>query len=120
MSKFNNPFQEKIENHLLKYKAEHQYLPPTSRKEWYYQDIGDNLFPPIKHGFLRPSRFTRVRQSTGGSRPDGSPDPTGPANGAGEYWHVPSSATPRPIRSGCASEGVSTVKARSVARSGRG
>ncbi len=53
MSKFKNPFQEKIENHLLKFKADQQYLPPTSKKEWYYQDIGDNLFPPIKHGFLQ-------------------------------------------------------------------
>lgn len=53
MSKFQNPFQEKIEEHLLTFKTEHQYLPPTSKKEWYYQDIGDNLFPPVKHGFLQ-------------------------------------------------------------------
>lgn len=48
-----NTFQEEIENHLIAFKTDHQYLPPTNKKEWLYHDMSDGLFPPIKHGFLQ-------------------------------------------------------------------
>ena len=48
-----NKFQEDIENHLIDFKSKKQYLPPTNKKKWLYHDMSDNLFPPIKHGFLQ-------------------------------------------------------------------
>lgn len=46
-------FQEFIESHLVDFKTTRQYLPPTNKKKWLYHDMADNLFPPIKHGFLQ-------------------------------------------------------------------
>lgn len=46
-------FQSFIEKHLVKFKSNVQYLPPTNKKKWLYHDMSDNLFPPIKHGFLQ-------------------------------------------------------------------
>jgi hypothetical protein len=46
-------FQKEIEKHLIDFKSNNQYLPPTNKKEWLYHDMSDNLFPPIKHGFLQ-------------------------------------------------------------------
>ena len=53
MNKFENQFQKKMEEHLIKFKVERQYLPSNSKKKWLYNDIADNLFPPIRHGFLQ-------------------------------------------------------------------
>lgn len=52
MAKTNN-FQETIEKHLIDFKKNKQYLPPTNKKEWLYHDMTDGIFPPIKHGFLQ-------------------------------------------------------------------
>ncbi len=48
-----NKFQDDIEKHLIDFKSNKQYLPPTNKKKWLYHDMSDNLFPPIKHGFLQ-------------------------------------------------------------------
>ena len=46
-------FQEEIEKHLIAFKTNTQYLPPTTKKKWLYHDIADNVFPPVKHGFFQ-------------------------------------------------------------------
>lgn len=47
-------FSVDIQNHLVKFKEETQYLPPTNpRKKWEYLEVTDNLFPPIRHGFMQ-------------------------------------------------------------------
>lgn len=46
-------FQNLIEKHLIKFKSNVQYLPPTNKKKWLYHDMSDNIFPPVKHGFLQ-------------------------------------------------------------------
>ncbi len=48
-----NTFQKEMEKHLVAFKSNRQYLPPTNNKKWLYHDMADNLFPPIKHGFLQ-------------------------------------------------------------------
>ena len=53
MNKFDNDFQREMEAHLLRFKIAKQYLPSNSKKAWLYNDIADNLFPPIRHGFLQ-------------------------------------------------------------------
>ena len=53
MNKFDNDFQCKMESHLIDFKIGKQYLPSKSKKGWLYNDIADNLFPPIRHGFLQ-------------------------------------------------------------------
>jgi hypothetical protein len=53
MNKFENEFQKEMELHLVKFKVENQYLPSNSKKAWLYNDVADNLFPPIRHGFLQ-------------------------------------------------------------------
>jgi hypothetical protein len=53
MNKFDNDFQKEMEEHLLMFKVERQYLPSHSKKAWLYNDVADNLFPPIRHGFLQ-------------------------------------------------------------------
>jgi len=53
MSTNNKTFQGEIEKHLIDFKTDYQYLPPTTKKRWFYHDFVDNLFPPIKHGFLQ-------------------------------------------------------------------
>lgn len=50
---YSNKFQEDLESHLIDFKSNIQYLPPTNKKKWLYHDMSDNLFPPIKHGFLQ-------------------------------------------------------------------
>ncbi len=50
---YTNNFQKSIEKHLIDFKSNRQYLPPTNKKKWLYHDMSDNLFPPIKHGFLQ-------------------------------------------------------------------
>lgn len=53
MSKFVNDFQKDMEAHLVAFKENEQYLPaPSQRKKCFYSELSDNLFPPIKHGFL--------------------------------------------------------------------
>jgi hypothetical protein len=52
MKKFDNDFQREMENHLIKFKEEEQYLPSASKgKRCFYSELSDNLFPPIRHGF---------------------------------------------------------------------
>ena len=46
-------FQKRMEEHLIKFKTENQYLPPTSKKRWLYHDLSDSIFPPIRHAFLQ-------------------------------------------------------------------
>jgi len=53
MNKFENDFQKEMEEHLLRFKTNSQYLPSHSKKAWLYNDFADNLFPPIRHGFLQ-------------------------------------------------------------------
>lgn len=53
MNKFDNDFQKDMEGHLLDFKVNRQYLPSNSKKAWLYNDVSDNLFPPIRHGFLQ-------------------------------------------------------------------
>ena len=41
-----------MEDHLIKFKEEEQYLPSASKnKRCFYSELADNLFPPIRHGF---------------------------------------------------------------------
>jgi hypothetical protein len=50
MSKFPIRMQE----HLIDFKENRQYLPYTNpRKRWEYVEIADNLYPPIRNGFLQ-------------------------------------------------------------------
>ena len=50
----NTDFQKSIEEELIRFKEEQQFLPgKNARKKWQYFDISDNLFPPIKHSFLQ-------------------------------------------------------------------
>lgn len=53
MSRSSKIFQNTIEKHLIDFKTNTQYLPPISKKKWQYHDVTDNLFPPIRHGFLQ-------------------------------------------------------------------
>jgi hypothetical protein len=47
-------FPERIQEHLIAFKECRQYLPPTNpRKPWEYIEITDNLYPPIRNGFLQ-------------------------------------------------------------------
>lgn len=47
-------FQREMDEHLIKFKEENQYLPSTNKKKsWQYANFEDNLYPPIKHGFLQ-------------------------------------------------------------------
>lgn len=52
MSKYKTDFQRDMENHLITFKNERQYLPATNKKKWFYHDISDNIYPPIRHAFL--------------------------------------------------------------------
>lgn len=52
--KFQSDFQRTIEEYLIKFKEERQFLPPYSTKrKWQYGDFTDNIFPPIRHGFIQ-------------------------------------------------------------------
>jgi hypothetical protein len=54
MGKYSNQFQEKMENHLIAFKEEKQYLPSkTEKKRFLYSDLSDNFFPVVKHGLLQ-------------------------------------------------------------------
>jgi hypothetical protein len=47
-------FPDRIQDHLIGFKERQQYLPPTNpRKPWEYIEITDNLYPPIRNGFLQ-------------------------------------------------------------------
>lgn len=47
-------FSARMQNHLVDFKEKRQYLPPTNpRKRWEYVEIADNLYPPIRNGFLQ-------------------------------------------------------------------
>jgi len=47
-------FSDDIQKHLIAFKENTQYLPPTNkRKAWEYLEVTDNLYPPIRHGFLQ-------------------------------------------------------------------
>ena len=47
-------FPQKMQEHLIEFKENKQYIPPTNpRKRWEYIDLTDNLFPPVRHGFLQ-------------------------------------------------------------------
>jgi hypothetical protein len=47
-------FQKNIEEKLIKFKEELQFLPSNNpKRKWQYFDISDNLYPPIKHSFLQ-------------------------------------------------------------------
>lgn len=48
------PFSEQMQERLISFKERQQYLPPTNpRKPWEYIEITDNLYPPIRNGFLQ-------------------------------------------------------------------
>jgi hypothetical protein len=54
MSKFSTKFQEEMENHIIKFKEENQYLISKSEKKRHlYSDISDNFFPSSKYGLLQ-------------------------------------------------------------------
>ncbi len=47
-------FPTQMQQHLIDFKENRQYLPPTNpRKKWEYVEIADNLYPPIRNGFLQ-------------------------------------------------------------------
>ena len=47
-------FEERMMDHLIHFKEEVQFLPSLNKKKkWQYYDISDNLYPPLKHGFLQ-------------------------------------------------------------------
>jgi len=47
-------FPEEMERHLISFKENAQYIPATNpRKQWEYLEITDNLYPPIRHGFMQ-------------------------------------------------------------------
>jgi hypothetical protein len=49
-----NKFQASIEKQLIDFKENHQYLPPVHpKKRWEYLEVTDNLYPPIRHGFMQ-------------------------------------------------------------------
>lgn len=54
MSKFYNDFQEIMEEHLISFKENEQYLVSHhEKKRCFYSEVSENLFPPIRHGFLQ-------------------------------------------------------------------
>jgi hypothetical protein len=54
MSKFDNDFQGKMESHLIEFKEKKQYLlSKSAKKKCFYSELSDNLFPPIRHGFMQ-------------------------------------------------------------------
>jgi len=54
MSKYSNEFQERMENHLIIFKEENQYLLSKSeKKRFLYSDLSDNFYPSLKHGLLQ-------------------------------------------------------------------
>lgn len=49
-----NSFQNDMEDHLVNFKEKKQFLPAVNKnKQWQYYDISDNLYPPVRHGFLQ-------------------------------------------------------------------
>ncbi len=52
-TKFDNEFQMLMEDKLINFKECRQYLPSKSKKSWMYADFSENLFPPIRHGFMQ-------------------------------------------------------------------
>ena len=46
-------FNEEIQNHLIDFKENKQYLPASNEKKWEYLEVTDNLYPPIRHGFMQ-------------------------------------------------------------------
>jgi len=53
MNKFTNDFQETMENHLISFKEDTQYLPAVSpKKRFLYSDLSDNFYPPMKLAIL--------------------------------------------------------------------
>jgi len=49
-----NDFQSRMEQSLVDFKENHQFLPSVSpKKRWHYFEFSDNIFPPIKHSLLQ-------------------------------------------------------------------
>lgn len=47
-------FQDEMESYLINFKEKCQYIPSLGNsRRWYYYDILDNLYPPIKYGFMQ-------------------------------------------------------------------
>jgi hypothetical protein len=47
-------FPDKMEEHLVSFKENTQYIPATNpRKKWEYLEVSDNLYPPVRHGFMQ-------------------------------------------------------------------
>lgn len=47
-------FSAKMQKHLIDFKENIQYIPATNeRKKWEYLEVTDNLYPPIRHGFMQ-------------------------------------------------------------------
>jgi len=54
MNKQLTPFQKLMEEHLIKFKEENQYIKSVKQRDKiYYPDISDGLFPNIKYNFLQ-------------------------------------------------------------------
>ena len=54
MSKNSNDFIGKMDEHLIMFKEEKQYLSSkTEKKRFLYSDLSDNFFPKIKYGLLQ-------------------------------------------------------------------
>lgn len=54
MSKNSNDFIAKMDEHLIMFKEEKQYLSSKSeKKRFLYSEFSDNFFPQIKHGLLQ-------------------------------------------------------------------
>jgi len=53
IKKFDNSFQEKMEEQLIKFKIEKQYLPSSKKNDWVYENIIDNIYPPQKYEILQ-------------------------------------------------------------------
>jgi len=61
MNKYDSEFQKGMEEFLVEFKEKIQYLPSINKnKMWQYSDIGDNLYHPIKHGFLQFAYDTAI------------------------------------------------------------
>ena len=54
MNKNANAFIEKMDEHLIMFKEEKQYIPSKSeKKRFLYSDLSDNFLPQIKYGLLQ-------------------------------------------------------------------
>ena len=51
MSKQMTDFQKEMEEHLINFKEQNQYISYNNpKRRWRYNDLSDNIFPPVRHG----------------------------------------------------------------------